>query len=263
MALVTGASQGIGRAVARAAAARGARIGLVARGEADLRAVLHEIGGRGAVAPADVSVRDQAEAAVERVTGELGPVDIAVANAGIGQYGAFVDTDPEVFERVMAVNVLGTMYVLRAVLPGMVERRRGHVVVVGSVAGRMGTPFEPVYSASKFAQVGLAESLAVELSPFGVGVSLVNPGPVDTGFFSRRGHDYDKPFPRKVTPERVARAVIDAVDKGRAEQLIPRWMRPAHLVRHLAPPLYLSGTRGSFRSELADLERSIGGPGRG
>jgi short-subunit dehydrogenase len=257
--LVTGASRGIGRAVARAAAERGSRIGLVARGESDLRRVLDEIGGRGAVAVADVASRAAAEAAVASVEDQLGPLDIVVANAGIGLYGPFVEADPDDFARLVGVNVLGTMHVLRAALPGMVRRRRGHVVIVGSVAGRLGAPFEAVYSATKFAQVGLAEALSVELSAAGVGVSLVNPGPVDTAFFDRRGHDYTRSFPRKVSAERVARAVMAAVDDRRFEQLVPRWLRPAHIFRHLAPPLYLSGTRRTFRAELSDLAAG-GGP---
>src|SRR5581483_12045041 len=106
--------------------------------------------------------RDDAAAAVKEVTAQLGPIDIVVANAGIGLYGPFLETDPDDFARLLGVNVLGTMYVIRAALESMSQRRRGHVVIVGSVAGRMGTPFEAVYSASKFAQVGLAEALAVE-----------------------------------------------------------------------------------------------------
>ena len=251
--LVTGASQGIGREVAHLAASRGSRVGLVARNEVELKAVLAEIGGRGAVAPADVSRREDAEGAVRRITAELGPVDVVVANAGVGLYGAFVDSDPDDFARLLGVNVLGTMYVVRAALVSMTERRRGHVVIVGSVAWRMGTPFEAVYSASKFAQVGLAEALTVELSAFGIGVSLVNPGPVDTGFFARRGHEYARGFPRKVSPERVARAVIAAVDGRRFEQLVPRWFRGALVFRHLVPPAYVSGTKRSFTSELREV----------
>lgn len=254
--LITGGSRGIGRAVATAAVARGATVGLVARNERGLRAVLDEIGGHGTVAVADISSHDEAERAVARVRDELGPIDVVVANAGIGQYGPFVDADPSQLERLVAVNVLGTMYVLRASLPEMVERRRGHLVIVGSVAGRMGTPFEAVYSATKFAEVGLAESLAVELSAFGIGVSMVNPGPVDTGFFDARGHAYDRTFPRKVSPERIADAVIRAVEQPRLEQLVPRWLRSALVFRHLVPAVYESGTRRSFKRELEVLARS-------
>ena len=256
MTIVTGASRGIGRAVARAAADRGARVGLVARSAPELDQVLREIGGHGVAAVADVGDPAEMQRAVAAVETGLGPVDVVVANAGIGLYGAFADSSLPEVERLVRVNVLGTMYLLRAVLPGMVARRRGHVVVIASIAGRLAAPFEAVYSATKFAQVGLVEALAVELGPFGIGVSMVNPGPVDTAFFDARGHAYERSMPRKVAPERVARAVISGVERRRLEQLVPRWLRQAVLVRHLAPPLYLAGTRRAFRRELADLARS-------
>jgi short-subunit dehydrogenase len=252
--MVTGASRGIGRAVAVAAAAQGARIGLVARDDTALRRVLDEIGGRGVVAVADVASRPQCEAAVAQVEAALGPIDIVVCNAGVGRYGAFFETDPDDFERLFAVNVLGTLYVLRAVLPSMVERRRGHVVVVGSVAGRMGAPFEALYSGTKFAQVGVAEALAVELSAFGIGVSIVNPGVVDTDFFEARGHGYDRDFPKLVPPDKVARALVRAVERGRLETFVPGWLQIAGALRQLVPPLYRWGTRRSFKRELAALE---------
>ncbi|MCI3949849.1 MAG: Estradiol 17-beta-dehydrogenase, partial [Acidimicrobiales bacterium] len=162
MALVTGASRGIGREVARQAVERGARVGLVARSAADLDEVLSLVGGRGVAVTADVADADQVTHAVRQVEAALGPVDVVVANAGIGAFGPFAETDPAEIERLTRVNWLGTAYVIRAVLPGMVERRRGHVAVVASIAGRMGAPLEALYSATKFAQVGLAEALEVE-----------------------------------------------------------------------------------------------------
>ena len=140
--IVTGASRGIGRAVARAAADRGARVGLVARSAPELDQVLREIGGHGVAAVADVGDPAEMQRAVAAVETGLGPVDVVVANAGIGLYGAFADSSLPEVERLVRVNVLGTMYLLRAVLPGMVARRRGHVVVIASIAGRVnGTVF--------------------------------------------------------------------------------------------------------------------------
>jgi short-subunit dehydrogenase len=243
VALVTGASRGIGREVVRQAAERGARVGLVARSAADLDEVLSLIGGRGVAVAADVADTAQVTDAVTRVEEALGPVDVVVANAGIGAYGPFTATDPDEIERLTRVNWLGTAHLLRAVLPGMVERRRGHVAVVASVAGRMAAPLEALYSATKFAQVGLAEALAIELAPYDIGVSVVNPGPVATDFFNARGHAYDRRFPRQVSAEQVAAAVVDAVEKGQAERFIPRWFRPALVSRVLLPPLYRWGAR--------------------
>jgi short-subunit dehydrogenase len=252
--VVTGASRGIGRAVVRAAAARGATVGLVARPSAGLDALVAEVdrpGARALAAPADVGDPDQLRAALHGLEVELGPIDVLVANAGIGAYGPFLDIDADEVERLVRVNVLGTLHAVQAVAPGMVERRRGHIVVVGSIAGRIGSPFEATYAATKFAQVGFAEALSVELSPYGVGVSTVNPGPVDTGFFDARGHAYERSWPKKVPAEAVADAVLAAVDAGRLERTIPRSLAASVVVRHVIPRLFGSGTRRTFRRELA------------
>lgn len=263
--VVTGASRGIGASVVRAAMGRGARVGLIARDPDDLAAVLAPItagrGGHGFVAPADVGDRDAVFAAVAAIEAELGPVDVLVANAGIGAYGAFVDVEPDEAERVLRTNVLGTIHAMQAVLPGMIERRRGHVVTVGSIAGRIGSPFEAVYAASKFAQVGLTEAIAVELAPYGIGVSMVNPGPVATNFGEARGHPYDRDRPRPVAAEVVADAIVKAIEGRRLERYVPGWFRPAVLVRHLLPRLYLKGATKSMKKELAaDATKRDGRP---
>jgi 3-oxoacyl-[acyl-carrier protein] reductase len=250
--VITGASRGIGRAVALAAAAKGARVGLIARSEADLDAVLTEAGGRGAIAPADVAEPEQLTAAIASLQAELGPVDVLVANAGIGAYGAFADLTADELDHIVRVNVLGTAHAIRAVVPGMIERRRGHIVTMGSIAGRLGSPFEAIYSATKFAGVGLTEALVVELEPYGIGVSLVNPGPVATAFGEARGHPYDRTRPKPVSPERVADAVIAAVERGRHEQYVPGAFRQAVVTRHILPPLFRWGSRRSFSRELAE-----------
>lgn len=249
--VITGASRGIGRAVALAAAAKGARVGLIARSEADLKEVLAETGGQGAIAVADVADPVELQAALAALEGQLGPVDVLVANAGIGAYGAFADIEADEVERIVRVNVLGTVHAIRAVVPGMIARRRGHIVTIGSIAGRLGSPFEAIYSATKFAGVGLTESLVVELEPYGIGVSLVNPGPVATHFGEARGHPYDRTRPKPVPAEQVAAAVIKAVEGDRHEQYVPGSFRQAVVIRHLVPPLFRWGSKRSFRRELA------------
>ncbi|HET9291397.1 MAG TPA: SDR family NAD(P)-dependent oxidoreductase [Actinomycetes bacterium] len=253
--VVTGASRGIGRAVAEAAAARGARLGLIARTEDDLREVVAGLGEPARYAVADVADPDALATAIARLEAELGPPDVLVANAGIGAYGAFADLTAEEAEHIVRVNVLGTVHALRAVVGGMIERRRGHIVTIGSIAGRIGSPFEAIYSATKFAGVGLTEALAVELEPYGIGVSLVNPGPVATDFGTARGHPYDRARPRPVPAEDVALAVVRAVERDRHEQYVPVAFRPAVAVRHLVPPLFRWGTRRSFTRELAEDRR--------
>ena len=249
--IVTGASRGIGRAVAVAAAARGARIGLVARAAAARAETLELCGGAGSYAVADVADRSRIDAAVDALEARLGPTDVLVANAGIGAYGPFADISAAEVERVIAVNVVGTVHTIRKVVPGMIERRRGHIVTMGSIAGRIGAPYEAVYAASKFATVGLTEALVVELEPYGIGVSMVQPGPVATDFGATRGHPYDRARPRPVPADDVARAVIDAVERGRREQYVPALLRPAVTIRHLVPPLFAWGSRRSFRRESA------------
>jgi short-subunit dehydrogenase len=250
IAVITGASRGIGRAVARAAAERGAQLGLISRSQDELDAVLKEVGGRGAVSVADVSRRDDIERAIRELEGVLGPIDILVNNAGIGAYGAFNDEAVETFERLMHINYLGTIYPMKAVLPGMLARGRGHIVNVASIAGRIGAPFEAAYSASKFAVVGLSEAVAIEVGTKGVGISLVDPGPVDTDFFTTRGHPYARSTPKPVSAERVAADVIRAVEKNKLETFVPRWLGVAALSRLAMPPIYRSGTTRAFRKEL-------------
>jgi short-subunit dehydrogenase len=148
------------------------------------------------------------------------------------------------------VNVLGTMYAIKAVLPGMIARRRGHIVTIGSIAGRIGSPFEAAYSATKFAGVGLTEAMAVEVEPHGIGVSLVNPGVVATNFGDARGHPYDRARPKPVSAEAVADGVVDAIEHDKREVYVPRLFRPAVVMRHLVPPLFRWGTKRSFRDEL-------------
>jgi short-subunit dehydrogenase len=250
--VITGASRGIGAAVARAASAEGATVGLIARDEADLESVLASCGGRGAIAVADVADPDALTIAMGQLETQIGVPDILVANAGIGQYGAFADTTAEEIERVIRVNVLGTAHAIRLVVPGMIERRRGHIVTLGSIAGRLGSPFEAVYSASKFAGVGLTEALVVELEPYGIGVSMVNPGPVATHFGEARGHPYDRARPKAVPAEQVAAAVIAAVEGDKHEQYVPRSFRGAVVARHTLPSLFRWGSRRSFTKELAE-----------
>jgi short-subunit dehydrogenase len=256
-AVVTGATRGIGRSVVEALVARGARVGCVARSAASLEELEHTLGAAGAlsVAAADVGERAEVEKAIDALAETLGPPDVLVNNAGIGLYGPVAHLDPADAERLIRANYLGTVYVTCVVLPGMIERRRGHVVNVGSVAGRIGAPFEAAYSASKFAVVGFTEALAVEVAPFGVTVSMVNPGPVDTGFFEARGHPYDRKWPKPVAPEKVASAVLQALEHGRFEQIVPKALGTAVAVRHLLPGLYRSGTRLAFRAELAALAK--------
>ncbi len=260
VAIVTGASHGIGRETAAALHERGAAVGLLARSGDELEAGARLLGSGAAVAVADVADRAQVHAAVAALTDQLGPPDILVNNAGVGAYASMMEEDPDTFERLIRVNYLGTVYTTLAVLPGMVERRGGHIVNVASVAGRLGAPFEAAYSASKFAVVGLSESLAAEVQALGVSVSLVNPGPVRTRFTEARGVPFQRSVPRPVSAGRIAAAVVDAVERDRFEQTIPRWLRAGSIVRAVAPNLYRRGLLRDSAKEAAALARRLEAP---
>lgn len=258
--LVSGASRGIGADIARQAVARGSRVGLLARTASDLDRMSDELGARCAAATADVAAPDELRVAVEKISAELGPIDVVVCNAGIGLYGTFLDADVDDLDRVMRTNYLGTVHLLKAVLPDMVARRSGHVVIIGSISGRIGSPFEAGYSASKFAVTGLAEALMVELSPFDIRVSLVLPGPVKTSFFEARGHEYDRARPKPESPEKVAKVALDAVERNRAEAYVSGFMRQAVVSKTLVPPLFQWGTARAFAKELAEVRAPVAPP---
>jgi 3-oxoacyl-[acyl-carrier protein] reductase len=244
-AYITGSSRGIGAAVARAAHARGARVGLISRTPGELEQLADELERHGGadvgVAEADVGDPAQVHGALAVLRSEIGPPDILVNNAGVGAYAAFLDEELETFERLMRVNYLGTVHTIREVLPGMVERQRGHIVNIASVAGLLGAPNETAYSSSKFAVVGLSEALAAEVASLGVGVSLVNPGPVATHFTEARGVEFQRDRPRPLRAEQVADAVMRAVDDDRFEQVLPRWLRFPTVIRAAMPQLFLRG----------------------
>src|SRR4051812_4441848 len=250
--VITGASRGIGKSLALLAAKRGARLALVARSKDELESVLAAAGGNGAVAAADITDQVAVEAAVSSLVAALDPVDILVNNAGAGAYSGFMQTDVDVFERLMRLNYFGTVYATKAVLPSMVERGRGHIVNISSIAGRIGTPFESAYSASKFAVTALTEALDVEVRPLGVRVSMVNPGPVRTDFFDAQGVPYARKSPKPVPAGRVAKAVLAAAEKARLEQLAPSMLHGAVVARHLFPPLFRWGTARAFRNEVRE-----------
>ena len=257
--LITGASRGIGAELARQAVAKGSRVGLLARTQSDLDRMHEELGPACATAAADIVDREQVHSAVAKITAELGPIDLLVVNAGIGLYGAFIDADIDDIDRVMRINYMGSVNVLKAVLPSMVERRQGHVAVIGSISGRMGSPFEAAYSASKFALTGLTEGLSVELAPFNINVTLVSPGPMTTSFFDARGHAYDRPRPRPQSPEHVAALTLRAIERNRRDIFASAFMRQALISKTLMPPLFRLGSARAFAKELAELRAAKAG----
>jgi 3-dehydrosphinganine reductase len=184
--LITGGSQGIGLALAHRALARGARVSVVARDPARLAAAEDELEARAgdptrvAAEPADVTDPDAFERALGLLSAQFGPVDVLVTNAGGARPGHFEELPAEVFTTQMTLNYFGTLHPIRAVVPSMIERRRGHLMLVSSAAGLVGVYGYSAYSPAKFAVRGLAETLRAELRPYDIRVSCAYPPDTDT-----------------------------------------------------------------------------------
>jgi NADP-dependent 3-hydroxy acid dehydrogenase YdfG len=221
VALVTGASRGIGAAVARSLAAEGVRLALASRSGDDL-------GLDGAVARrCDVRRPDDLEALVAEAVERFGGIDILVANAGVGAYGPFLDLPADQLEEMVDVNVKGTLYAVRAALPHLLESDAADIVTLASEAGRRGLPLEAVYCASKFAQVGFTRALDHELREHGVRCSNVCPGGVATDFAMGRGRSPDMPaLAGMMTPEDVAEVVLFVINRPRNHRILETAFRP-------------------------------------
>jgi 3-oxoacyl-[acyl-carrier protein] reductase len=183
VALVTGAGKGIGRAMAVALAKEGVHVGLLARTASQLEEAateLQALGVKTSVAAADVADEAAVNAAVAHIQGELGPIDILINNAGIGTFGKFLDVAPAEWEHIIRVNLMGVYYTTRAVLPDMITKQAGDIINISSTAGQRGAAGSSAYSASKFAVMGLSESLMQEVRKHNIRVSALTPSTVAT-----------------------------------------------------------------------------------
>jgi short-subunit dehydrogenase len=226
--LVTGASSGIGRATALRLLQDGAEVLALGRNGPALELT----GGR----PIVCDLLDRAQ--IDRAVADAGPVDVLVNNAGFGWAGPLHELDPDLLEQLVRVNLLAPVLLTRALLPGMLERGRGHVVNVGSIVGLVGARREAGYASTKGGLVAFTESLRQELDRSPVTVSLVTPGAIATAFFERRGEPYARRFPRAMAAEKVAEAIVEAIRKDRAEVFVPRWMSLPPRIHSLLPGLY-------------------------
>jgi short-subunit dehydrogenase len=242
--LVTGASRGIGRAVAEAFAGRGCAVGLVARSKEEIESLADELRGRASSAvalAADVGDRRAVESAIAGFVEQAGGIDVLVANAGVAHYGLFRDLPLEEAERMTRINWLGTVYTVGAVLPGMLERRSGWIVIVSSAAAHRTFPSAAVYGGTKAAQSGFLQALRHELAGTGVGITGVYPGEVKTHL-----HDEDREHQRMpewyranaaIPPPRVAEEIVAAVEKGRAAVYVPPLTRLLRIANGISPKL--------------------------
>jgi len=248
--LITGATGGIGQAIAQALAARGATLIVSGRRLEVLQRLVEELGGAGVVRAVACDLSDRA--AVERLTSEAGGVDVLVANAGLPASGVFTELSQEQIDRVLEVNLRAPIALARALAPQMTARRSGHVVLISSLAGKVASPASAIYSATKFGLRGFAHGIREDLRPHGVGVSVVLPGFIrGAGMFA----DAEVELPRGVgtrTPEDVAAAVIDAVEHNRAEvEVAPLGLRLGAAFAGLAPELAASVSRRMGADRIA------------
>jgi short-subunit dehydrogenase len=237
--LITGASSGVGEAAARQFAAEGARVLLVARTTSALDTIAKEIGERAIAIPTDVSDGEQVRALVDRVLHDVGDLHVLVNNAGFNHRAELIDADPNALSHIVDVNLKAPILLTRAFLPHLVKHAKANVVNVASIAGQIPLPGEATYSATKFGLRGFSMSIAEELRGTSVRVSLVSPGPIDTGFLT---DDIDA-VPDLVfsqpmsTAYEVAQAVLDCAHDGRLERTLPRLSGTLATAGYLIPNL--------------------------
>ncbi len=243
IAIVTGASSGIGAALTRQLGESGASVVLVARREARLRELAAPLGDRALVLVGDVTDPATSRRAVQAAVRHFGGLDAVIANAGISMNGHFRDTDPAVFERLMAVNYFGTVHLLRAALP-VLEISQGSFTFVSSVAGKRGLPTRSGYAASKFALQGLFESVRCELADSGVHLGMACPGYTDTdiravalGPDGQPRNEGGFTSGRVMGPEQAATEILAAVAGRRREVVLTSGGRLLVTLNKLAPAL--------------------------
>jgi len=221
VAVITGASSGIGRATAVTLAEKGSRLALAARNAAALQKVAREIeglGGEALVVPTDVTHQDQVVNLVARTLARWERIDILVANAGDYVRCPIVELTVGEVERSMAVNFYGVLYSILAVLPHMLKQGSGHLVMVNSMDGRVGLPLDAPYVAAKFALGGFGEVLRRELYGTGIGVTTVFPGRVDSPMIAGLKVPW---VTAKTPPSHVARAIARAIRRGQPQVILP------------------------------------------
>jgi hypothetical protein len=241
--LVTGASSGIGEAVARRFGQSGYRVVLAARREDRLKSIAQEIqaaGGSTLPVVTDLSSLDQIHRLVESSLAEYGQIDVLCNNAGFGRIKFLEELDPVAdIESQLQVNLTGLIQVTRSVLPHMIARQKGHIVNMASMAGFVGSPTYTIYAASKYGVRGFSEALRREVGVLGIRVTCVYPGGVQTDFAQHAGIQrktgFTTPSRLRLSPEQVAQAVLEVVRRPRRTVILPRTMAVLAWLNYLFP----------------------------
>jgi short-subunit dehydrogenase len=239
-ALVTGASRGIGRALAQELAARGATLGLAARSADELEALASELPGDHHALACDVADASSTQQAIDRFVAAAGGVDLVIANAGVAHYANFADQPLEDKLRMSQVNWHGTLHTIHFALPHLLARQRGHIVIVSSGAGLRAFPQAAVYGATKAAQRALGEALRHELDGTGVSLTVVYPGEIATALHD---HEKDRLPPwyrggeRAAPADKLARRIAEAIESDEPAVHYPPLVRALGIAHGLSPKI--------------------------
>ncbi|MEA2517205.1 MAG: hypothetical protein QOG16_1043 [Actinomycetota bacterium] len=256
--ILTGASRGIGAELAIGLARKGVDLALAARSKDDLEEVAERVralGVRAIAVPTDIASRSELQELVRRTRDDLGPVDLLVNNAGLEIAGYSEKLEPDYIDQVVQVNLTSLMQLSLLVIPEMMQRRRGHICNIASVAGKVARPYAVVYSATKHGVVGFSWSLRAEMAEHGVEISVVCPGYVaDVGMFADRRSKLGIGKPpnalKEVTPQDVVDAAIRSIESNRAEAIVgPLVMKIADVAHAISPDFAMNMARksGSYR----------------
>ncbi|MCI0454817.1 MAG: SDR family NAD(P)-dependent oxidoreductase [Candidatus Dadabacteria bacterium] len=257
VAIVTGASSGIGRETALLLAKKGVKVALVSRREDRLKDVsreINELGASALIMPMDVSDQSQVERMVERIVEQFGRVDILVNNAGFGQFASIEETSTGDLHEIFGVNFMGTFYAIKAVLPHMRKQGNGHIINISSVAGKRGFPFTGAYCATKFAMNAISEALRIELSGTKIKVSLVYPVTTKTEFFdvlkNKTEQRFQPPEMFSQSAYQVARAIVKCAENPSPEVLPFPLARFLIVINAIAPGVLDYILRRYYKSKI-------------
>lgn len=240
---ITGASGGLGHDMALEAGRKGDTVVLLARRIDKLKEVekkVKEAGGEAYSYQIDMSQIDRLEEQVQLIMAEVGRIDVLINNAGFGIFEHLIDVKVDVMKEMFQVNVLALMAFTKYIVPYMMQQNGGHIINIASQAGKLATPKASVYSASKHAVIGFTNSLRMELEPYRILVSAVNPGPIQTDFFTRADEEgsYVKNVEQwMLQSEYVAKKVIDLIEKPKRELNLPIWMGIGSTLYQVFPAL--------------------------